>query len=95
MKQMVNVEIIMEFNDHPIVDIQFRYVHFTIYHHCMAGCSKLGWFEKYRKWCVFLFSVNGMSQRIALPLPLFASKFFTPTEMNSQDFFSRWKQLGR
>lgn len=62
MKQMVNVEIIMEFNDHPIVDIQF--------------------------------SVNGMSQRIALPLPLFASKFFTPTEMNSQDFFSRWKQLG-
>ncbi|KAK2565492.1 AP-2 complex subunit alpha-2 [Acropora cervicornis] len=62
MKQVVNVEIIMEFNDHPIVDIQF--------------------------------SVNGMSQRIALPLPLFASKFFTPTEMNSQDFFSRWKQLG-
>ena len=62
MKQMVNVEIIMEFNDHPIVDIQF--------------------------------SVNGMTQGIALPLPLFASKFFTPTEMNSQDFFSRWKQLG-
>ena len=33
MKQVVNVEIIMEFNDHPIVDIQFRYVHLTIYHH--------------------------------------------------------------
>lgn len=43
----------------------------------------------------FLSSVNGMSQRIVLPLPLFVSKFFSPTEMNSQDFFSRWKQLGK
>ncbi|PFX11439.1 AP-2 complex subunit alpha-2, partial [Stylophora pistillata] len=41
-----------------------------------------------------ILSVNGMSQRIVLPLPLFPSKFFAPTEMNSQDFFSRWKQLG-
>lgn len=62
-KQMINVECIMEFNEHPLIDLQF--------------------------------SVNGISQRIALPLPLFASKFFSPTEMNAQDFFSRWKQLGK
>ncbi|XP_078346007.1 AP-2 complex subunit alpha-2-like [Oculina patagonica] len=61
-KQMVNVECLMDFNDRPLIDLQF--------------------------------SVNGMSQRIVLPLPLFVSKFFSPTEMNSQDFFSRWKQLG-
>ncbi|KAJ7390947.1 AP-2 complex subunit alpha-1 [Desmophyllum pertusum] len=58
---MINVECIMEFNDHPLIDLQF--------------------------------SVNGMSQRIVLPLPLYVSKFFAPTDMNSQDFFSRWKQL--
>lgn len=61
-KQMINVEAIMEFNEHPLLDLQF--------------------------------SVNGLSQRIVLPMPLFLSKFFTPTEMTSQDFFSRWKQLG-
>lgn len=61
-KQMINAESLMEFNEQPVIDLHF--------------------------------SVNGMSQRIALPLPLFLSKFFTPTEMNSQDFFSRWKQLG-
>lgn len=61
-KQMINAESLMEFNEQPVIDLHF--------------------------------SVNGMSQGIALPLPLFLSKFFTPTEMNSQDFFSRWKQLG-
>lgn len=61
-KQMINIECLSEFKDHPVIDLQF--------------------------------SVNGMSQRIVLPLPLFPSKFFAPTEMNSQDFFSRWKQLG-
>ncbi|CAH3179775.1 unnamed protein product [Porites evermanni] len=61
-KQMINVEALMDFNERPLLDLQF--------------------------------SVNGLSQRIVLPMPLFLSKFFTPTEMTSQDFFSRWKQLG-
>ncbi|KXJ10809.1 AP-2 complex subunit alpha-2 [Exaiptasia diaphana] len=39
------------------------------------------------------FSVSGISQNITLKLPLFLSKFCTAVEMNSQDFFARWKQL--
>src|SRR5688572_5048500 len=28
-----------------------------------------------------------------LYLPIFISKFFEPTDMNSEQFFARWKQL--
>lgn len=28
-------------------------------------------------------------------LPLFINKFFTPTEMTSQEFFDRWKKLSQ
>jgi AP-2 complex subunit alpha len=27
-------------------------------------------------------------------LPVMLNKFFQPTEMEAQDFFQRWKQLG-
>jgi len=40
-----------------------------------------------------LFLYNGVQQRLALKLPLTVNKFFEPTEMNSESFFGRWKNL--
>ncbi|XP_047435704.1 AP-2 complex subunit alpha-2 isoform X2 [Mugil cephalus] len=37
---------------------------------------------------------GGAFQKIAVKLPVMLNKFFQPTEMTSQDFFQRWKQLG-
>uniref|UniRef100_A0A8D0CED7 AP-2 complex subunit alpha n=1 Tax=Scleropages formosus TaxID=113540 RepID=A0A8D0CED7_SCLFO len=39
------------------------------------------------------FRYGGMLQNIAVKLPITLNKFFQPTEMTSQDFFQRWKQL--
>ncbi|KAL6112631.1 ap2a2 [Pungitius sinensis] len=40
------------------------------------------------------FRYGGALQNIAVKLPVMLNKFFQPTEMISQDFFQRWKQLG-
>ncbi|KAM9409691.1 AP-2 complex subunit alpha-2-like isoform 2-T2 [Pholidichthys leucotaenia] len=40
------------------------------------------------------FRYGGTLQNIAIKLPVMLNKFFQPTEMTSQDFFQRWKQLG-
>ncbi|XP_047218275.1 AP-2 complex subunit alpha-2-like isoform X2 [Girardinichthys multiradiatus] len=40
------------------------------------------------------FKYGGTLQNIAVKLPVMLNKFFQPTEMTSQDFFQRWKQLG-
>ncbi|KAM8762594.1 AP-2 complex subunit alpha-2 isoform 3-T3 [Acanthopagrus schlegelii] len=40
------------------------------------------------------FRYGGTLQNIAVKLPVMLNKFFQPTEMTSQDFFQRWKQLG-
>ncbi|KAM7423579.1 hypothetical protein PAMA_000095 [Pampus argenteus] len=40
------------------------------------------------------FRYGGALQKIAVKLPVMLNKFFQPTEMTSQDFFQRWKQLG-
>uniref|UniRef100_A0A667X4V3 AP-2 complex subunit alpha n=1 Tax=Myripristis murdjan TaxID=586833 RepID=A0A667X4V3_9TELE len=40
------------------------------------------------------FRYGGTLQSIAVKLPIMLNKFFQPTEMMSQDFFQRWKQLG-
>lgn len=40
-----------------------------------------------------LFLYNNVQQRLSLKLPLTINKFFEPTEMNSEAFFSRWKNL--
>eukprot|EP01137_Pigoraptor_chileana_P004832 Opistho-2@47036 len=40
------------------------------------------------------FSVAGRPVGVSLRLPVYISKFFSPMEMNQQDFFNRWKQLG-
>uniref|UniRef100_A0A3B5LQM3 Adaptor related protein complex 2 subunit alpha 1 n=1 Tax=Xiphophorus couchianus TaxID=32473 RepID=A0A3B5LQM3_9TELE len=38
---------------------------------------------------------GGALQNLTLKLPVTINKFFQPTEMASQDFFQRWKQLSR
>uniref|UniRef100_S4RRB7 Clathrin adaptor alpha-adaptin appendage C-terminal subdomain domain-containing protein n=1 Tax=Petromyzon marinus TaxID=7757 RepID=S4RRB7_PETMA len=38
-------------------------------------------------------SYGGSMQSITMQLPVVLNKFFQPTEMASQDFFTRWKQL--
>ncbi|XP_055010975.1 AP-2 complex subunit alpha-2 isoform X1 [Boleophthalmus pectinirostris] len=40
------------------------------------------------------FRYGGALQNIAVKLPVMLNKFFQPTEMTSQEFFQRWKQLG-
>ncbi|KAM6942658.1 AP-2 complex subunit alpha-2-like isoform 2-T2 [Xenentodon cancila] len=40
------------------------------------------------------FRYGGALQNITVKLPVMLNKFFQPTEMMSQDFFQRWKQLG-
>uniref|UniRef100_H2RUX2 AP-2 complex subunit alpha n=1 Tax=Takifugu rubripes TaxID=31033 RepID=H2RUX2_TAKRU len=40
------------------------------------------------------FRYGGALQNIAVKLPVMLNKFFQPTEMASEDFFQRWKQLG-
>lgn len=39
------------------------------------------------------FIQNGAPKNVLLQLPLFLNKFIEPTEMNSEQFFGRWKQL--
>ncbi|KAK1161834.1 hypothetical protein AOXY_G19490 [Acipenser oxyrinchus oxyrinchus] len=40
------------------------------------------------------FRYGGALQNMSVKLPITLNKFFQPTEMTSQDFFQRWKQLG-
>ncbi|KAG2462467.1 AP-2 complex subunit alpha-2 isoform X5 [Polypterus senegalus] len=39
------------------------------------------------------FRYGGTLQNVSVKLPVTLNKFFQPTEMTSQDFFQRWKQL--
>ncbi|XP_077390661.1 AP-2 complex subunit alpha-2 isoform X5 [Festucalex cinctus] len=41
------------------------------------------------------FRYGGALQNLTLKLPVTINKFFQPTEMNSNDFFQRWKQLSQ
>ncbi|XP_072298441.1 AP-2 complex subunit alpha-2 isoform X3 [Eucyclogobius newberryi] len=41
------------------------------------------------------FRYGGALQNLTLKLPVTINKFFQPTEMTSQDFFQRWKQLNQ
>jgi Alpha adaptin AP2, C-terminal domain len=42
-----------------------------------------------------IFRHNGARQNVQLLLPLFLNKFIEATDMNSEQFFSRWKQLSQ
>uniref|UniRef100_T1IZY9 AP-2 complex subunit alpha n=1 Tax=Strigamia maritima TaxID=126957 RepID=T1IZY9_STRMM len=39
------------------------------------------------------FTYNNLPQQLSLKLPITINKFFEPTEMNSESFFARWKNL--
>jgi AP-2 complex subunit alpha len=41
------------------------------------------------------FSCNGTQSRFQLTLPVFVNKFFEATQMDSQSFFTRWKNLSK
>uniref|UniRef100_A0A8C9LP33 AP-2 complex subunit alpha n=1 Tax=Piliocolobus tephrosceles TaxID=591936 RepID=A0A8C9LP33_9PRIM len=41
------------------------------------------------------FRYGGTFQNVSVQLPITLNKFFQPTEMASQDFFQRWKQLSK
>ncbi|XP_057672992.1 AP-2 complex subunit alpha-2 isoform X5 [Corythoichthys intestinalis] len=41
------------------------------------------------------FRYGGALQNLSLKLPVTINKFFQPTEMSSNDFFQRWKQLSQ
>jgi AP-2 complex subunit alpha len=41
------------------------------------------------------FSCGSVQSKFNLKLPVFVSKFFEPTSMDSQAFFSRWKNLAK
>ncbi|XP_061604446.1 AP-2 complex subunit alpha-2 isoform X5 [Phyllopteryx taeniolatus] len=41
------------------------------------------------------FKYGGALQNLSLKLPVTINKFFQPTEMSSNDFFQRWKQLSQ
>lgn len=39
------------------------------------------------------FRYTGVPQKVSIKLPVTLNKFFEPSEMNSEAFFSRWKNL--
>ncbi len=41
----------------------------------------------------FCLRYNGVQQKVQVILPVLLSKFVEPTEMDSQTFFLRWKQV--
>ncbi|XP_071452420.1 AP-2 complex subunit alpha isoform X2 [Hetaerina americana] len=43
---------------------------------------------------IITFIYNNVPQKLTVKLPLTINKFFEPTEMNGEAFFSRWKNLG-
>lgn len=56
--------------------------------HGVSGCPSLCQ-------CSILCRYGGTFQNVSVKLPITLNKFFQPTEMVSQDFFQRWKQLSK
>ena len=50
---------------------------------------------KDRPQLVIQFIASGLQQRLNLHFPLTLNKFFEPTTMNAETFFSRWKNLNK
>ena len=48
---------------------------------------------KERPTLIIQFSHNGVPVKYNLELPMFLNKFFEPTSMNAEQFFTRWKNL--
>ncbi|OXB56597.1 hypothetical protein ASZ78_003147 [Callipepla squamata] len=82
-QQVVNIECVSDFMEAPILNIQFR----------LRNC----WQFVLHTLCS-VYSVcryGGTFQNLSVKLPITLNKFFQPTEMSSQDFFQRWKQLSK
>lgn len=62
-------------------------------HECCCKCYCIG-FPVICFTPVSTHRYGGTLQSIAVKLPITLNKFFQPTEMTSQEFFQRWKQLG-
>ncbi|GIY24869.1 hypothetical protein CDAR_613631 [Caerostris darwini] len=60
-QQQLNVECIEDFNEKPVLTVQFMY--------------------------------SNVLQKLTMKLPVAINKFFEPTVMNSEAFFTRWKNL--
>lgn len=89
-QQMLNIECVSDFTDAPVLNIQFRLVSESIFH----IYSYMLCFAVYANYTLCVNRYGGTLQNIAVKLPVMLNKFFQPTEMTSQDFFQRWKQLG-
>lgn len=50
---------------------------------------------KDRPQLVIQFIASGLQQRLNMHFPLTVNKFFEPTVMNSEAFFTRWKNLNK
>lgn len=88
-QQILNIECVTDFTDAPVLNIQFRFVFESI---PILGGYLVKYMLIFDRVCVNRY--GGTLQNIAVKLPVMLNKFFQPTEMTSQDFFQRWKQLG-
>ncbi|XP_077901405.1 AP-2 complex subunit alpha-2 isoform X1 [Ictidomys tridecemlineatus] len=83
-QQVVNIECVSDFTEAPVLNIQFslsvgRYPTLTTDTGALEADERQGY--------------GGTFQNVSVKLPITLNKFFQPTEMASQDFFQRWKQL--
>ncbi|GAB5578245.1 AP-2 complex subunit alpha-2 isoform X1 [Prionailurus iriomotensis] len=82
-QQVVNIECVSDFTEAPVLNIQFRSLLVeegkTVHNLSQLGVVGNGY--------------GGTFQNVSVKLPITLNKFFQPTEMASQDFFQRWKQL--
>lgn len=91
-QQILNIECVSDFTDAPVLNIQFRLLsESTLYFEIFSYLHTIHFWLCVRV-CVNRYS--GTLQNIAVKLPVMLNKFFQSTEMTSQDFFQRWKQLG-
>ncbi|XP_070344621.1 AP-2 complex subunit alpha-2 isoform X5 [Equus asinus] len=84
-QQVVNIECVSDFTEAPVLNIQFRTLHPALVDRTVP--SDRQW-SPARPW-----RYGGTFQNVSVKLPITLNKFFQPTEMASQDFFQRWKQL--
>ncbi|XP_041472385.1 AP-2 complex subunit alpha-2-like isoform X3 [Lytechinus variegatus] len=77
-QQVINLECLDDFDEPPTLSIKYSYLGSP------RTQSANNAFD----------SVGGSVQSMTLKVPVMISKFFQSTNMTSQDFFGRWKQLG-
>ena len=96
-QQLVNVECVDEFLGKPFIFFcsycnYFFFPFLRVLSMSNVDCFFVFVILEYPTLTI-LFLYNGVQQRLSLKLPLTINKFFEPTEMNSEAFFTRWKNL--